>query len=327
MREIQFREAVAEAMSEEMRRDERVFLMGEEVAEYNGAYKASKGMLDEFGARRVIDTPIAELGFSGIAVGAAMNGLRPIVEFMTWNFAILAADQIINCAAKMLQMSGGQFNIPIVFRGPNAQAGQLAATHSQSFEAMYAHIPGLKVITPSNPYDMKGLLKSAIRDNDPVLIMESEKMYGDKGLVPEGEFLIPIGVADVKREGTDVTIVSFGKIMKTALAAAEALEQEGISAEVIDLRTIRPLDIDTIVKSVKKTNRLIILEESFPVCSISTEIAYRVQANAFDYLDAPIRRLTQTDTPFAFAPTLIDAALPNMGDVVRTAKELLYITK
>ncbi|MBI1267079.1 MAG: pyruvate dehydrogenase complex E1 component subunit beta [Cryomorphaceae bacterium] len=327
MREIQFREAVAEAMSEEMRRDERVFLMGEEVAEYNGAYKASKGMLDEFGARRVIDTPIAELGFSGIAVGAAMNGLRPIVEFMTWNFAILAADQIINCAAKMLQMSGGQFNIPIVFRGPNAQAGQLAATHSQSFESMYAHIPGLKVITPSNPYDMKGLLKSAIRDNDPVLIMESEKMYGDKGLVPEGEFLIPIGVADVKREGTDVTIVSFGKIMKTALAAAEALAQEGISAEVIDLRTIRPLDIDTIVKSVKKTNRLIILEESFPVCSISTEIAYRVQANAFDYLDAPIRRLTQTDTPFAFAPTLIDAALPNLGDVVRTAKELLYVTK
>ena len=223
MREIQFREAVQEAMSEEMRRDERVFLMGEEVAEYTGAYKASKGMLEEFGARRVIDTPIAELGFTGIGVGAAMNGLRPIIEFMTWNFAILSADQIINCAAKILQMSGGQFNIPIVFRGPNAQAGQLAATHSQSFEAMYAHIPGLKVITPSNPYDMKGLLKSAIRDDDPVLIMESEKMYGDKGEVPEGEYLIPIGVADVKRKGSDVTIVSFGKIMKTALAAAEEL--------------------------------------------------------------------------------------------------------
>lgn len=325
MREIQFREAVQEAMSEEMRRDERVFLMGEEVAEYNGAYKASKGMLEEFGARRVIDTPIAELGFTGIGVGAAMNGLRPIIEFMTWNFAILSADQIINCAAKILQMSGGQFNIPIVFRGPNAQAGQLAATHSQSFEAMYAHIPGLKVITPSNPYDMKGLLKSAIRDDDPVLIMESEKMYGDKGEVPEGEYLIPIGVADVKRKGSDVTIVSFGKIMKTALAAAEELAKDGIEAEVIDLRTIRPLDIDTIIASVKKTNRLMIIEESFPVCSISTEVSYRVQRHAFDYLDAPIRRLTQSDTPFPFAPTLIEAALPNIGDVVRVAKELMYI--
>lgn len=308
-----------------MRRDERVFLMGEEVAEYNGAYKASKGMLEEFGARRVIDTPIAELGFTGIGVGAAMNGLRPIIEFMTWNFAILSADQIINCAAKILQMSGGQFNIPIVFRGPNAQAGQLAATHSQSFEAMYAHIPGLKVITPSNPYDMKGLLKSAIRDDDPVLIMESEKMYGDKGEVPEGEYLIPIGVADVKRKGSDVTIVSFGKIMKTALAAAEELAKDGIEAEVIDLRTIRPLDIDTIIASVKKTNRLMIIEESFPVCSISTEVSYRVQRHAFDYLDAPIRRLTQSDTPFPFAPTLIEAALPNIGDVVRVAKELMYI--
>ncbi|WP_306642242.1 pyruvate dehydrogenase complex E1 component subunit beta [Sanyastnella coralliicola] len=325
MREIQFREAVAEAMSEEMRRDENVFLMGEEVAEYNGAYKASKGMLDEFGPDRVIDTPIAELGFTGIGVGAAMNGLRPIVEFMTWNFAILSADQIINCAAKILQMSGGQFNIPIVFRGPNAQAGQLAATHSQSFENMYAHIPGLKVVTPSNPRDMKGLLKSAIRDNDPVLVMESEKMYGDKGMVPEGEYLIPIGVADVPREGTDVTIVSFGKIMKTVHAAAEELAKDGISAEIVDLRTIRPLDIDTIVKSVKKTNRLIIVEESFPVASISTEISYRVQRHAFDYLDAPIRRLTQSDTPFAFAPTLIEEALPNVGDVVRTAKELLYV--
>lgn len=325
MREIQFREAICEAMSEEMRRDESVFLLGEEVAEYKGAYKASKGMLDEFGAKRVIDTPIAELGFSGIAVGAAMNGLRPIVEFMTWNFAILAADQIINSAAKMLQMSGGQFNVPIVFRGPNGQAGQLAATHSQSFESFYAHVPGLKVITPSNPYDAKGLLKAAIRDNDPVVFMESEKMYGDKGMVPDGEYIIPIGVADIKREGTDVTIVSFGKIMKTALAGAEELAKEGISAEVIDLRTIRPLDIDTIIQSVKKTNRLIILEESWPVASISTEIAYRVQRNAFDYLDAPIRRLTQKDTPFAFAQTLIDEALPQVADVVQTAKELMYV--
>jgi pyruvate dehydrogenase E1 component beta subunit len=324
MREIQFREAICEAMSEEMRRDDKVFLLGEEVAEYNGAYKASKGMLDEFGARRVIDTPIAELGFSGIAVGAAMNGLRPIVEFMTWNFAILAADQIINSAAKMLQMSGGQFPVPIVFRGPNGQAGQLAATHSQSFEAFYGHVPGLKVITPSNPYDAKGLLKAAIRDNDPVVFMESEKMYGDKGMVPDGEYIIPIGVADVKREGTDVTIVSFGKIMKTVLAGAEELDKEGISAEVIDLRTIRPLDIDTVVKSVKKTNRLIIVEESWPVASISTEITYRVQRHAFDYLDAPIRRLTQSDTPFAFATSLIDAALPQVTDVVRVGKEVLY---
>ncbi|MBM3428587.1 MAG: alpha-ketoacid dehydrogenase subunit beta, partial [Bacteroidetes bacterium] len=277
MREIQFREAICEAMTEEMRRDSSVFLLGEEVAEYNGAYKASKGMLDEFGPKRVIDTPIAELGFAGIAVGAAMNGLRPVVEFMTWNFAILAADQIINSAAKMLQMSGGQYNVPIVFRAPNGTAGQLAATHSQSFEAFYAHVPGLKVITPSNPYDAKGLLKAAIRDNDPVLFMESEKMYGDKGMVPDGEYILPIGVADIKREGTDVTLVSFGKIMKTAMAAAEECEKEGISVEVIDLRTIRPLDIDTIINSVKKTNRLIILEESWPVASISTEIAYRVQ--------------------------------------------------
>ena len=327
MREIQFREAVCEAMSEEMRRDERVFLMGEEVAEYNGAYKASKGMLEEFGEKRVIDTPISELGFAGIAVGAAMNGLRPIVEFMTWNFAILAADQIINHAAKMLQMSGGQYSVPVVFRGPNATAGQLAATHSQSFESMYAHIPGLKVITPFTPYDMKGLLKSAIRDNDPVLIMESEKMYGDKGMVPEGEFLVPIGVADIKRSGTDVTLVSFGKIMKTAIEACEILEKEGVSVELIDLRTIRPLDIDTIIQSVKKTNRLVILEEAFPVASISGEIAYRVQKHAFDYLDAPVQRITQTDTPFAFAPTLIDAALPGPDLVVRRIKESMYMLK
>ncbi len=327
MREVQFREAVCEAMSEEMRRDERVFLLGEEVAEYNGAYKASKGMLDEFGPKRVIDTPIAELGFTGIAVGAAMNGLRPIVEFMTWNFAILAADQIINHAAKMLQMSGGQYNVPIVFRGPNATAGQLGATHSQSFESMYAHIPGLKVVTPSNPADMKGLLKSAIRDNDPVLIMESERMYGDKGMIPEGEYLIPIGVADVRREGKDVTIVAFGKIMKVAFQAAEELAKEGIDAEVIDLRTIRPLDIDTIIQSVKKTNRLVILEEAFPVVSIATEISYRVQRNAFDYLDAPIVRVTQSDTPFAFATTLIEEASPTVAKAVKAVKEVMYANK
>src|SRR5690554_4523322 len=235
MREIQFREALNEAMSEEMRRDESVFLMGEEVAEYDGAYKVSRGMLKEFGPRRVIDTPISELGFAGIAVGAAMNGLRPIVEFMTWNFAILAADQIINSAAKMLQMSGGQFPVPIVFRGGNGPAGQLAATHSQSFESMYSHVPGLKVVTPFTPYDAKGLLKSAIRDDDPVLVMESEQMYGDKGEIPEGEYLIPIGVADIKRPGKDVTIVSFGKIIKEAYKAADELKKEGIECEVIEI--------------------------------------------------------------------------------------------
>lgn len=324
MKTIQFREALREAMSEEMRRDEKVFLMGEEVAEYNGAYKVSQGMLDEFGAKRIIDTPIAELGFTGIAVGASMNGLRPIVEFMTWNFAILAADQIINSAAKMLQMSGGQYSCPIVFRGGNGTAGQLGATHSQSFEAFYAHVPGLKVITPSNPYDAKGLLKAAIRDNDPVVFLESEKMYGDKGEVPEGEYLIPIGVADVKRKGRDVTIVSFGKIMKVAFEAADALEKEGISCEVIDLRTIRPIDYATVVESIKKTNRCVVLEESWPLASISSEIAYHLQRYAFDYLDAPVMRVTQTDTPFAFSPTLIDEALPNAERLIAAVKATLY---
>lgn len=324
MKTVQFREALREAMSEEMRNDESVFLMGEEVAEYNGAYKVSQGMLDEFGPKRVIDTPIAELGFSGIAVGASMNGLRPIVEFMTWNFAILAADQIINSAAKMLQMSGGQFHCPIVFRGGNGTAGQLGATHSQSFEAMYAHVPGLKVVTPSNPYDAKGLLKSAIRDNDPVIFLESEKMYGDKGEIPEGEYLIPIGVADVKQKGTDVTIVSFGKVMKIAFEAAAELAKEGISCEVIDLRSVRPIDYTTVVESIKKTNRCVILEESWPLASISSEIAYHLQRYAFDHLDAPVMRVTQTDTPFAFSPTLIDEALPNVGRVIEAVKTTLY---
>jgi len=324
MKTIQFREALREAMSEEMRRDERVFLLGEEVAEYNGAYKVSQGMLDEFGPKRIIDTPIAELGFAGIAVGASMNGLRPIVEFMTWNFAILAADQIINSASKMLQMSGGQYHCPIVFRGGNGTAGQLAATHSQSFEAFYAHVPGLKVITPSNPADAKGLLKAAIRDEDPVVFLESEKMYGDKGEVPEGEYIIPIGVAAVKRKGTDVTIVSFGKIIKVAYEVAEILEKENISVEVIDLRTIRPLDYGTIVESIKKTNRCVVLEESWPLASISSEIAYHLQRYAFDYLDAPVERVTQTDTPFAFSPTLIDEALPNKERLIAAVKRTLY---
>lgn len=324
MKVLQFREALKEAMSEEMRRDPSVFLLGEEVAEYNGAYKVSQGMLDEFGPKRVIDTPIAELGFTGIAVGASMNGLRPIVEFMTWNFAILAADQIINSAAKMLQMSGGQYHCPIVFRGGNGTAGQLAATHSQSFEAFYAHVPGLKVITPSNPADAKGLLKAAIRDEDPVVFLESEKMYGEKGEVPEGEFIIPIGVANVIRKGTDVTIVSFGKIIKVAQAAAEELAKDNVSVEIIDLRTIRPLDYNTIVESVRKTNRCVIVEESWPLASISSEIAYHLQRYAFDFLDAPVERVTQTDTPFAFSPTLIDEALPNVERVVKAVKRTLY---
>jgi pyruvate dehydrogenase E1 component beta subunit len=323
MKTLQYREALREAMCEEMRIDSRVFLLGEEVAEYNGAYKVSQGMLDEFGSKRVIDTPIAELGFSGIAVGASMNGLRPIVEFMTWNFAILAADQIINSAAKMLQMSGGQYNCPIVFRGGNGPAGQLGATHSQSFEAFYAHVPGLKVITPSCPADAKGLLKAAIRDNDPVVFLESEKMYGDKGEVPEGEYIIPIGVADIKRKGTDVTVVSFGKIIKVAYEAAEILSKENISLEVIDLRTIRPIDYDTIVTSIKKTNRCVVLEEAWPLASISSEIAYHLQRYAFDYLDAPVERVTQTDTPFAFSPTLIEEALPNTERLIKAVKRTL----
>lgn len=324
MKTVQFREALREAMSEEMRADNSVYLLGEEVAEYNGAYKVSQGMLDEFGPDRVIDTPIAELGFAGIAVGSAMNGLRPIVEFMTWNFAILAADQIINSAAKMLQMSGGQVGCPIVFRGGNGQAGQLAATHSQSFEAFYAHVPGLKVITPSTPYDAKGLLKAAIRDEDPVVFLESEKMYGDKGEIPEGEYIIPIGVADVKREGSDVTIVSFGKIIKEAHKAAEELAKEGISCEIIDLRTIRPIDYNAVVESVKKTNRCVVVEESWPLASISSEIAYHLQNYAFDHLDAPVKRVTQTDTPFAFSPSLIDAALPNVPRIVAAIKSVMY---
>lgn len=324
MRTIQFREAICEAMSEEMRRDESIYLMGEEVAEYNGAYKASKGMLDEFGPKRVIDTPISELGFAGISVGAAMNGNRPIVEFMTFNFSLVGIDQIINNAAKMRQMSGGQFNIPIVFRGPTASAGQLAATHSQAFENWYANCPGLKVVVPSNPYDAKGLLKSAIRDNDPVIFMESEQMYGDKGEVPEGEYTIPLGVADIKREGKDITIVSFGKIIKEAYIAAEKLSKEGIECEIIDLRTVRPMDHQTIFNSVKKTNRLVILEEAWPFGSVASEITYQVQENVFDYLDAPIQRITTADTPAPYSPVLLAEWLPNADDVIKAVRKVCY---
>ncbi|GIV34488.1 MAG: pyruvate dehydrogenase subunit beta [Chitinophagales bacterium] len=324
MREIRFREALREAMAEEMRRDERVFLMGEEVAEYNGAYKVSEGMLEEFGPKRVIDTPISELGFAGIGIGAAMNGLRPIVEFMTWNFALLAFDQIVNSAAKMRSMSGGQFAVPIVFRGPSGSAGQLAAQHSQMFESWLSNCPGLKVVSPSNPADAKGLLKSAIRDDDPVLFMESELMYSDKGEVPEEEYLIPLGKAAITRQGSDVTLVSFNKMMKVALRAAEELEKENISAEVIDLRTIRPLDIETIVQSVKKTNRIVVVDESWPFASVASEIAYQIQKEAFDYLDAPVRRVNGADSSMHYAPTLVDAYLPDSAKTIRAVKAVLY---
>ena len=327
MKTVEFREALREAMSEEMRRDENVFLLGEEVAEYNGAYKVSKGMLAEFGAKRVIDTPIAELGFAGIAVGAAANGLRPICEFMTFNFSLVAIDQVINSAAKMYSMSGGQYNVPIVFRGPTASAGMLSSQHSQAFENWFANCPGLKVVVPSIPYDAKGLLKSAIRDNDPVVFMESEQMYGDKGEIPEEEYLIPIGLADVKRKGEHVTIVSFGKIMKVALAAAAELEKEGISVEVIDLRSVRPIDYNTVIESVKKTNRLVVVEEAWPLASISSEIAFKVQKDAFDYLDAPVLRVTTADTPLPYAPTLIEASLPNVAKVMKAVQEVMYIRK
>ncbi len=324
-RKIPFRQALREAMVEEMRLDERVFLMGEEVATYNGAYKVSQGMLDEFGPRRVVDTPISELGFAGIGVGAAMNGTRPIIEFMTWNFAVLAFDQIVNSAAKMLSMSAGQFNVPIVFRGPSGSAGQLGAQHSQSFEGWMANLPGVKVVSISNPYDAKGLLKSAIRDDDPVLFFESEVMYGDVGEVPEEEYLIPIGKANISRPGNDVTIVSYNKMMKVALSAADQLQKEGISAEVIDLRTIRPLDFETIVDSVKKTNRLVVLEEAWPYGSVTSEVAFQVQKHGFDYLDAPVKRITTLDTSIAYAPTLVEAFLPNPEKVIRAVKEALYL--
>ncbi len=324
MKTLQFRQAIAEAMSEEMRRDENIYLMGEEVAEYNGAYKASKGMLDEFGPERVLDTPISELGFSGIAIGSAMNGNRPIVEFMTFNFSLVGIDQIINNAAKIRQMSGGQFNCPIVFRGPTASAGQLAATHSQAFESWFANCPGLKVVVPSNPNDAKGLLKSAIRDDDPVIFMESEQMYGDKGEVPEGEYTIPLGVAEIKREGTDVTIVSFGKIIKEAYTAADELAKEDINCEIIDLRTVKPLDYDAVLTSVKKTNRLVVLEEAWPFGNVATEITYHIQSKAFDYLDAPIEKINTADTPAPYSPVLLEEWLPNHEDVIKAVKKVLY---
>ncbi|MBK9271730.1 MAG: pyruvate dehydrogenase complex E1 component subunit beta [Saprospiraceae bacterium] len=321
---ITLRDALREGMSEEMRKDPNVFLMGEEVAEYNGAYKVSKGMLEEFGPKRVIDTPIAELGFAGIGVGAAMNGLRPIVEFMTWNFAVLAFDQIVNNAAKTLSQSAGEFRCPIVFRGPSGAAGQLAQQHSQSFESWMANTPGLKVISIIDPYDAKGLIKSAIVDDDPVCFMESELMYGLQGEVPEEEYYVPIGVAAIRRMGKDVTIVSYNKMMEVVKQAAVELEKEGIDAEVIDLRTIRPLDIQTIVKSIQKTNRLVVVDESWPFGSISSEIAYQVQKYAFDYLDAPVTRVNAADVSLGYAPTMVQEYMPNPEKVIKAVKAVMY---
>lgn len=322
---ITYRDALNQALREEMRRDERVFLMGEEVGIYQGAYKVSRGLLQEFGERRIVDTPITEEGFAGVGVGAAMVGLRPVVEMMTWNFSMLAMDQLINGAAKMLYMSGGQFPIPIVVRGPGGAAHQLAAQHSQSLEAWYAHVPGLKVISPSTPYDAKGLLKSAIRDDDPVIFFEGETLYGSKGEVPEEEYTIPIGVADIKREGSDVTLIAWSKMVRVAAAAADKLQADGISCEIIDPRTLRPLDVNPILDSVRKTNRLVIVEEEWPFCGMGAQIAYLVQNEAFGDLDAPVARVTGADVPMPYAKNLEALAMPSPGRVVQAVREVMYL--
>jgi pyruvate dehydrogenase E1 component beta subunit len=323
---ITIREALNQALSEEMQRDENVFLLGEEVAAYQGAYKVSKGLLEEFGDKRVIDSPITELGFAGLGVGAAMVGLRPVIEFMTFNFSILATDQIVNSAAKMLYMSGGQFKIPIVFRGPNGSAYQVSSQHSQALESWYAHFPGLKVVMPSTAADAKGLLKSAIRDDDPVIFMEQERMYGMKGEVPDDpDFTIPLGVADIKREGTDATIVARSLTVPLALKAAEELEKEGVSVEVVDPRTIRPLDIETILRSVRKTNRVVIVEESHAFCGVGAEISAQIMERAFDYLDAPVKRLSSADAPMPYAKNLEQLALPDVARIVAAVREVSYL--
>lgn len=323
---LQFREALRAAMVEEMERDENIFLMGEEVAEYNGAYKVSEGMLDQFGPKRVIDTPISENGFAGLGIGAAMNGLRPIIEFMTFNFSFVAIDQIINNAAKIRYMSGGQFRVPIVFRGPNGAAGQLAATHNTSTESIYATIPGLKVVAPSNPDDAKGLLKAAIRDDNPVVFLESEVMFGMKGEVSDEEdYVIPLGKARIAREGDDVTIIGHSKSYHIAMKVAERLEADGYNAEVIDPRTIRPLDMDAILTSIKKTNRCVIIDESNPYASISSEMTYRIQEAAFDYLDAPIKRITAKDTPAPYAKNLMEYYMPQEDDAYEACKAVMYV--
>lgn len=323
---ITMREALNQALAEEMQRDENVFLMGEEVAAYQGAYKVSKGLLEKFGEKRVIDSPITELGFAGLGVGAAMVGLRPVIEFMTFNFSILATDQIINSAAKMLYMSGGQFNIPIVFRGPNGSAYQVSSQHSQALESWFAHFPGIKVVMPSTPADAKGLLKSSIRDDDPVIFLEQERMYGIKGEVSDDpDFTIPLGVAEVKREGTDCTIVARSLAVPLALKAAEELEKQNVSVEVIDPRTIRPLDIDTIINSVKKTNRVVIAEESHPFCGVAAEISAQIMERAFDYLDAPVKRLSGVDAPMPYARNLERLALPDVDKIVNAVREVSYL--
>lgn len=325
MAELQFREAIRAAIDEEMAREEKVFIMGEEVAEYNGAYKATEGLLDKYGYKRVIDTPISELGFAGIGVGAAMNGLRPIVEFMTFNFAVLAADQIINHASKVKYMTGGQINCPIVFRGPNASAGQLGATHSVSYDSMYAHFPGLKVIYTSEPADAKGLLKAAIRDDNPVIFMESEQMYGMKGEVPEDEdFIIPIGKGKVKREGSDVTLVAHGKMYHLAVQAANQLAKDGIECEIIDPRTVKPLDLPLIIESIKKTNRCVILDEAHPFGGLAAEVGYLIQREAFDYLDAPVLRVTLPDVCAPFAKNLFDLWYPSTKQVIDAVNQVTY---
>jgi pyruvate dehydrogenase E1 component beta subunit len=320
-----YRDALNQALREEMQRDDRVFLMGEEVAVYQGAYKVSKGLLQEFGEMRVVDTPITELGFAGVGVGAAMVGLRPVIEFMTWNFALLALDQVVNAAAKMLYMSGGQFNIPIVFRGPNGAALQLAAQHSQSWESWLAHIPGLKVVTPATPADAKGLLKSAIRDDNPVIVLEGEMLYNTKGDVPDGDVLVPLGVAERKREGDHCSIITYGKMVLIALQAAEKLAEEGISVDVIDLRTVRPMDVETIAASVRRTNRAVVVEEGWEIAGIGAQIVDFVQRECFDDLDAPVVRVHQADTPMPYAKNLERAAKPDVAKTIAAVKRVMYV--
>jgi len=322
---ITYRDALNQALREEMQRDPDVFLMGEEVGLYQGAYKVSRGLLEEFGAKRIVDTPIAELGFAGVGVGAAMGGLRPVVEFMTWNFAVLALDQIVNSAAKMLYMSGGQIPMPIVFRGPNGAALQLSSQHSQAWESWLSHIPGLKVVAPATPYDAKGLLKSAIRDNNPVIVLEGEMLYNNKGEVPEGEILIPIGQAEVKREGSHVTIICHSKTVSVALKAADQLASQDISAEVLDLRTLRPLDDAAILGSVAKTNRVVVVEEGWPQCGIGAQVVDLIQREAFDQLDAPVLRVTQADVPMPYNKQLERLAKPSPEKVVAAARRVLYL--
>ena len=322
---ITYRDALNQALREEMQRDPKVFLMGEEVGLYQGAYKVSRGLLEEFGAQRVVDTPIAELGFAGVGVGAAMGGLRPVIEFMTWNFAVLALDQIVNSAAKMLYMSGGQIPIPIVFRGPNGAALQLSSQHSQAWESWLAHIPGLKVVAPATPYDAKGLLKSAIRDNNPVIVLEGEMLYNTKGEIPDGEILVPIGQAEVKREGKDVTLICHSKTVTVALKAADQLALQGVAAEVVDLRSLRPLDAEAILASVAKTNRAVVVEEGWPHCGVGAQVVDIIQRDAFDQLDAPVLRVTQADVPMPYNKQLERLAKPSPEKVVAAARRVLYL--